>query len=77
MPDDSEATLRKAHAQVATLEQERARSELATAWRLILVILAMSGRHHEAGETAELSIAHALIGGQVREQRHPLERIGQ
>jgi class 3 adenylate cyclase/tetratricopeptide (TPR) repeat protein len=62
----SEQTLATAHELVSVLEREAAHSELATAWRLIVVVHGIAGRYRLASEAAEHSIAHARLAGNDR-----------
>jgi class 3 adenylate cyclase/tetratricopeptide (TPR) repeat protein len=59
----SEETLRGAHELIPLLERENAHNELATAWRLIVLVHGIAGRYRLASEAVERSIAHARIAG--------------
>jgi len=62
----SEQSLRTAHEIIPVLEQENAHSELATAWRLIVLVHGIAGNYRLAGEAVERSIAHARLAGNER-----------
>jgi tetratricopeptide (TPR) repeat protein len=62
----SEQSLHTAHEIIPMLEQENAHSELATAWRLIVLVHGIAGRYRLAGEAVERSIAHARHAGNER-----------
>ena len=51
---------------IPLLERENAHNELATAWRLIVLVRAIGGRYKLAGEAAEQSIAYARKAGNDR-----------
>ena len=59
-----EETLRTAHELIPLLEREQAHNELATAWRLIVLVHGIAGRYSLASEAVERSIAHARHGRQ-------------
>ena len=58
--------LRTAQQLIPLLEHEDAQSELATAWRLIMIVHVIAGRYRLASEAAEHSIAHAQSAGSAR-----------
>jgi len=62
----SEQSLRTVHEIIPVLEQENAHNELATAWRLIVLVHGIAGRYRLAGEAVERSIAHAREAGNER-----------
>ncbi len=62
----SEETQRAVQALIPGLEREDAHQELATAWRLIVLVNGMAGRYTLASEAAERSITHALLAGNDR-----------
>ena len=51
---------------IPLLERENAHNELATAWRLIVLVRAIAGRYQLAGEAAAHSIAYARKAGNDR-----------
>jgi class 3 adenylate cyclase/tetratricopeptide (TPR) repeat protein len=55
-----------AHRLIPQLEREQAQSELASAWRLVLVVNAVAGRYQQANEAAEKSLALARCAGNER-----------
>ncbi len=59
----SEETLRGAQELIPVLERENAHNELATAWRLIVLVHGIAGRYGLASEAVEQSIAHARLAG--------------
>jgi class 3 adenylate cyclase/tetratricopeptide (TPR) repeat protein len=61
--DWSEETLRVAHGLIPQLEREGADSELATAWRLVVLVHGIAGRYGAASEAVERSMAHARRAG--------------
>ncbi len=64
--DWSEETLKTAHSLIPVLERERAHSELAMAWRLIVYVHGVAGRYSLASEAGERSTAHARLAGNDR-----------
>lgn len=64
--EGSEDALRTAHQMIVLLEREDAHSELATAWRLIVLIHGMAGRYSLASDAVARSIAHARRAGNDR-----------
>lgn len=48
---------------IKSLEAEDAHRELATAWRLVILIHGTAGRYTQAAEAAERSMAHARMSG--------------
>ena len=65
-PGESEEMLRMAHELIPVLEREAAHGELATAWRLIMLVHCIAGRYERASEAAGHSIAHARRAGNER-----------
>jgi tetratricopeptide (TPR) repeat protein len=61
--DWSGETLRTAHELIPVLTRENAHNELATAWRLILLVHAIGGKYGLASEAAERSTAYARLAG--------------
>ena len=51
---------------IPMLEVENAHSELATAWRLIVISHGIAGKYELAREAAERSVAHARLAGKDR-----------
>jgi tetratricopeptide (TPR) repeat protein len=51
---------------IKSLEAEDAHSELATAWRLIILVHGTAGRYTQAAEAAERAMAHARMSGNDR-----------
>ena len=64
--DGIDAMMRTAHALIPGLERQQAHHELATAWRLIVLIHGIAGRYEMASEAAGRSIAHARLAGNDR-----------
>jgi class 3 adenylate cyclase/tetratricopeptide (TPR) repeat protein len=64
--DWAEETLRRTHELIPILEQEGAHNELATGWRLIVLVHGMAGRYTLASEAVERSIFHARLAGNER-----------
>ena len=64
--DWSEETLRTSHEIIPLLEREDAHNELATAWRLIVLVHGIAGRYRLASEAVERSITHARHAGNER-----------
>jgi class 3 adenylate cyclase/tetratricopeptide (TPR) repeat protein len=62
----SDEKLKTAHELIPVLERENAHGELATAWRLVMLVHGIAGRYKLAGEAAEHSIAHARLAGNER-----------
>lgn len=62
----SEETLRTCHALIPTLEREQAHNEVATAWRLVVLVHGIAGRYRLASEGVEHSIRHARLAGNER-----------
>jgi class 3 adenylate cyclase/tetratricopeptide (TPR) repeat protein len=62
----SEETLRTSHELIPELERENAHNELATAWRVIVLVHGVAGRYKLASEAVENSIAHARLAGNDR-----------
>jgi class 3 adenylate cyclase/tetratricopeptide (TPR) repeat protein len=65
-PGGSEEKLKTAHELIPLLERENAHSELATAWRLIMLVHGIAGRYSLATAAAEHSITHARRAGNDR-----------
>jgi tetratricopeptide (TPR) repeat protein len=51
---------------ITSLESEAAHNELATAWRLVILIHGTAGRYTLAAEAAERSLAHARLSSNER-----------
>ena len=64
--DWSDETLRTAQELIPLLERETAHSELATAWRVILLVHGIGGRYRLASDAAERSMQHARLAGDDR-----------
>ncbi|HEY9067386.1 MAG TPA: adenylate/guanylate cyclase domain-containing protein [Burkholderiaceae bacterium] len=64
--DWSGETLRVTHEIIPILERESAHNELATGWRLIVLVHGMAGRYTLATEAVERSIFHARQAGNER-----------
>ncbi len=64
--DSSEVVLKTAHELIPMLEREDAHSELAAAWRLIVILHARAGQYSLGSMAAERSIAHARLAGNDR-----------
>ncbi len=64
--DWSEETLRVCHELIPTLERENAHNEVATAWRLVVLVHGIAGRYSLASEGVARSIAHARRAGNER-----------
>lgn len=64
--DWSEETLRVCHELIPTLEREDAHNEVATAWRLVVLVHGIAGRFTLASEGVARSIAHARLAGNDR-----------
>ncbi|WP_298830397.1 adenylate/guanylate cyclase domain-containing protein [uncultured Piscinibacter sp.] len=64
--DWSEETLRVCHELIPTLERENAHNEVATAWRLVVLVHGIAGRFTQASEGVAHSIAHARRAGNER-----------
>ena len=64
--DWSGETLRVAHEIIPILERENAHNELATGWRLIVLVHGIAGRYGLASEALEHSILHARLAGNER-----------
>jgi ATP/maltotriose-dependent transcriptional regulator MalT len=56
-----EDILQTARALIPSLEQAGAQGELATAWRLIMIVHGIAGQYRLASEAAQRSIAHARL----------------
>jgi tetratricopeptide (TPR) repeat protein len=61
-----EETLRTSHELIPILERDEAHNELATAWRLIVLVHGIAGRYRLASQAVERSIAHARLAGNER-----------
>ena len=59
----SDETLSVCHAMIPVLEHEGAHNELATAWRLIVLVHGIAGRYSLASEGVARSITHARLAG--------------
>jgi tetratricopeptide (TPR) repeat protein len=64
--DWSRETLQLTDELTPMLEQEGAHNELATAWRLVVLVHGMAGRYQLASEAVERSMAHARLAGNTR-----------
>jgi tetratricopeptide (TPR) repeat protein len=64
--DWGETTLRDCHALIPQLERENAHNELATAWRLVLLVHGIAGRFSLASEAVVRSTAYARLAGNDR-----------
>lgn len=64
--DWGETTLRDCHALIPQLERENAHDELATAWRLVVLVHGIAGRFTLASEAVVRSTAHARQAGNDR-----------
>jgi class 3 adenylate cyclase/tetratricopeptide (TPR) repeat protein len=64
--DWSDEALRVAHELIPVLERENADGELATAWRLVVLVHGIAGRYSQATEAVERSIVHARRAGNER-----------
>ena len=64
--DWSDEALRVAHELIPVLESEAADAELATAWRLVVLVHGIAGRFSLATEAVERSIEHARRAGNDR-----------
>ncbi|QTN24749.1 AAA family ATPase [Rhizobacter sp. AJA081-3] len=64
--DWSEETLRVCHELIPMLEREKAHNEVATAWRLVVLVHGIAGRFTQASEGVAHSIAHARLAGNER-----------
>jgi class 3 adenylate cyclase/tetratricopeptide (TPR) repeat protein len=62
----SEEALKTAHELIPLLERESAHSELAAAWRLIIIVHARLGQYSRSSEAAQRSITHARLAGNDR-----------
>jgi tetratricopeptide (TPR) repeat protein len=62
----SKETERKASALIEPLEREQAHTELAMAWRLIMLAHGNACRYRLAGETAEHALRHARLANNTR-----------
>jgi ATP/maltotriose-dependent transcriptional regulator MalT len=51
---------------IGVLEAENANAELATAWRLVVLVHGIAGRYKVCSEAAERSVAHARAAGDER-----------
>jgi len=51
---------------ISSLEAEAAHDELATAWRLVILVHGTAGRYTQAAEAAERAMAHARMSGNDR-----------
>ncbi|MBA2547432.1 MAG: AAA family ATPase [Burkholderiaceae bacterium] len=51
---------------IPPLEREQAHNELATAWRLVVMVHGVAGRYSKASEAAQRSMEHARIAGNER-----------
>jgi tetratricopeptide (TPR) repeat protein len=63
MGDRSSEVLRTVEELIPLLQQESAHNELATAWRLIMVVHAIATQHGPASEAAQRSIEQARLAG--------------
>ena len=66
MQDWGETTLRDCHALIPQLERESAHDELATAWRLVVLVHGIAGRFTLVSEAVLRSTAHARLAGNDR-----------
>jgi len=64
--DWNEGLLPTAPELIPLLEREDAHNELATAWRMVVLVHGIAGRYSAANEAAEHSIAHARLAGNER-----------
>jgi len=64
--DWNERLLPTAPELIPLLEREGAHNELATAWRMVVLVHGIAGRYSAANEAAEHSIAHARLAGNER-----------
>jgi ATP/maltotriose-dependent transcriptional regulator MalT len=64
--DWSDEALHVAHELIPVLEGEGADAELATAWRLVVLVHGIAGRFSQVGEAVERSIVHARRVGNDR-----------
>jgi len=64
--DGGDAMMRTVDGLIPLLERENADDELATAWRLIVLVHGIAGRYSLASEAAERSIVHARRAGDDR-----------
>ena len=64
--DWGEETLRVTRDIIPILEREEAHNELATGWRLIVLVHGMAGRYSLASEAVERSIFHARLAANER-----------
>ena len=62
----SKETLRVCHELIPTLERENAHNEVATAWRLVVLVHGIAGRFTLASDGVARSIAHARLAGNDR-----------
>jgi tetratricopeptide (TPR) repeat protein len=62
----SDEMLRSAQELIPVLEREQAHYELATAWRLVLSLHAISGRYRLAADASEKSLIYARLAGNDR-----------
>jgi class 3 adenylate cyclase/tetratricopeptide (TPR) repeat protein len=62
----SEETLRVCHELIPVLERESAHNEVATAWRLVVLVHGIAGRFSLASEGVARSIASARLAGNER-----------
>jgi tetratricopeptide (TPR) repeat protein len=62
----STETLRVCEEVIPTLERENAHNELATAWRLVVLVHGIAGRYTLASDGVSRSIAHARLAGNDR-----------
>jgi tetratricopeptide (TPR) repeat protein len=64
--DWSEATLRVAHELIPVLQREEAHNELATAWRLVVLVHGIAGHYTLASSAVDHAIHHARLAGNDR-----------
>ena len=64
--DDADDPLQVVHRLIAELERENAHVELATAWRLVVLIHGMAGRYAKASEAVVQAVEHARRAGDER-----------